>query len=599
MRSVTRLVLATSLTVFGVSLAPPALADHTDPRQPLAPTTGVPVTGIVRGEGNWKHLANFPGLSSPALTGGGTDLEFFSPAGSRDVYGAFGTLGQDEAGSVGQRIVQLTSGNSVAPRWAADHGSAHCSTTNPAGTLGLQHDSQIGAVGKVRLLTDTTDATGRCHDPDGGGLEIIDVTGIANPAAAPREVHLVRLFGFSHTHTMDSKRPWIVYNSSSDFANGNWIDVVDIRSCFGSDKWTLAKRRAECRPLVYRIAFEPEWTMQRDQNTGELEPGSAACHDITFADDRLYCAGLNATLILDVSGLFGRGGTVKGTPFPCPVIDGTRTGAKVTDCGGMGASRTERAVGWQFLGTFQHPGRDCGPPGTDVRTCNSNNQVRSDEGVAVSHEADPTSDRRLMFVTDERGGGVVPPGSSCAPGIDNPFGNGGAHAFDISDPSAIRYATTPEGKKAVYISDAVVPAETFCDIHVIEQVPGEQRFLAAYYSQGLKVVDWFVDAQGHVEFRETSSFTLPNANTWAVEDFKIIDNPDGTRTYFLATNDIHRGIDIASWTGRPNPVGAQAPAPSVRTSAVNLSLVGMAILLLPAAALYGRRRRLSPSQAAG
>ncbi|WP_020388712.1 hypothetical protein [Kribbella catacumbae] len=435
MRLVTRLVLATSLTLFGVSVAPPALADHTDPRTPLAPTDGATVTGIVRGEGTWRHLANLPGLASPALTGGGTDLEFFSPAGSRDVYGAFGTLGQDEAGSVGQRIVQLTAGDAVAPRWVADHGSAHCSTSNPAGTLGLQHDSQIGAVGKVRLLTDTTDATGRCHDPNGGGLEIVDVTGIADPAFAPREVGLVRLFGFSHTHTVDTKRPWIVYNSSSDFSGGNWIDVVDIRSCFGNHNWTLAKRRGDCRPLVYRIAFQPEWTMQRDQNTGQLEPGSAACHDITFANDRLFCAGVNATLILDVSGLFGNGGRVSGTPFACPVIDGTRTGAKVTDCGGMGPTRTERATGWRFLGTFQHPGRDCGPPGTDVRTCNSNNQVRSDEGVSVSHEADPTADRRLMFVTDERGGGVVPPGSSCAPGIDNPFGNGGAHAFDISDPS--------------------------------------------------------------------------------------------------------------------------------------------------------------------
>lgn len=599
MRLVTRLVLATSLTVFGVSVAPPALADHTNPGAPLAPTEGVTATGIVRGEGTWTHLKNFPGLASPALTGGGTDLEFFSPAGSRDVYGAFGTLGQDDAGSIGQRIVQLTKGNAVAPRWVADHGSAHCSTTNPSGTLGLQHDSQIGALGKVRLLTDTTDATGRCHDPNGGGLEIVDVTGIADPAFAPREVGLVRLFGFSHTHTIDTSRPWIVYNSSSDFSGGNWIDVVDIRSCFGSHNWTLAKRRAECRPQVYRIAFQPEWTMQRDQNTGQLEPGSAACHDITFADDRLYCAALNATLILDVSGMFGSGGTVSGTPFACPVIDGTRTGAKVTDCGGMGPTRTERATGWQFLGTFQHPGRDCGPPGTDVRTCNSNNQVRSDDGISVSHEADPTSDRRLMFVTDERGGGVVPPGSSCAPGIDNPYGNGGAHTFDISDPADIRYARGPDGKKAVYISDAVVPAGTFCDIHVIEQVPGEQRFLAAYYSQGIKVVDWFVDAQGRVQFRETSSFTLPNANTWAVEDFKIVDNPNGTRTYFLATDDIHRGIDIASWTGRPNPIGAPAPAPSVRTSAVNVSLVGLAILLLPAAALYGRRRRSSPMPETG
>jgi hypothetical protein len=296
-------------------------------------------------------------------------------------------------------------------------------------------------------------------------------------------------------------------------------------------------------------------------------------------------------VLLDVSGLFGRGGKVNGSAFPCPVIDGTRTGAKVTDCGGMNASRTERATGWTFLGTFNHPGRDCGPPGTDVRNCNSNNQVRSDDGVSVAHEADPSHDRRLMFVTDERGGGVVPPGSSCAPGIDNPYGNGGAHAFDISTPSNIRYATGPDGSKAVYISDAIVPAETFCDIHVIEHVPGEQRFIAAYYSQGIKIVDYFVDAQGHVQFRETSSFTLPNANTWAAEDFKIVDNADGTRTYFIAADDIHRGIDALSWTGRPNPNGAFAPTSSSTTTAMNVGLLGLAVLLLPAAAALGRRRR--------
>ena len=90
----------------------------------------------------------------------------------------------------------------------------------------------------------------------------------------------------------------------------------------------------------------------------------------------------------------------------------------------------------------------------------------------------------------------MPPGSSCAPGIDNPYGNGGAHAFDISNPSNIHYATTPGGAKSVYISDAVVPAETFCDIHVIEQIPGEQRFVAAYYTQGIKIVDYFVDGAG-------------------------------------------------------------------------------------------------------
>jgi hypothetical protein len=185
----------------------------------------------------------------------------------------------------------------------------------------------------------------------------------------------------------------------------------------------------------------------------------------------------------------------------------------------------------------------------------------------------------------------VAPGSSCAPGIDNPFGNGGAHAFDISDQSSIEYATLQAGTKPFYISDAVVPASTFCDIHVIEQVPGEQRFVAAYYNQGVKIVDYFVDAQGHVQFRETSSLTLPNANTWAAEDFKIVNNPDGTRTYFIATDDIHRGIDVLSWTGTPNPIGAQAPPEGMSSSRANLALAGLAALVLPAAAAYGRRRR--------
>ncbi len=71
------------------------------------------------------------------------------------------------------------------------------------------------------------------------------------------------------------------------------------------------------------------------------------------------------------------------------------------------------------------------------------NFERSDHGVSVAHEADPTPDEQFMFVTDERGGGVVAPGSSCTPGIENPYGNGGAHAFGISDPTNIRYATTP------------------------------------------------------------------------------------------------------------------------------------------------------------
>jgi hypothetical protein len=125
---------------------------------------------------------------------------------------------------------------------------------------------------------------------------------------------------------------------------------------------------------------------------------------------------------------------------------------------------------------------------------------------------------------------------------------------------------------------------------VIELVPGEQRFIAAYYSQGIKIVDYFVDGEGNVEYREIASFTLPNANTWAAEDFKIVDNPDGTRTYFIAADDIHRGIDVVSWTGKPNPTGTQAPPGSSATMMMNVGLLGAAALLLPAAAAFRRRR---------
>ncbi len=590
-RSISRATTA-AVGVALLSLGPataPAAADHTDPRTPLAPTDGLPTTGIERGAGTWRHIDNFPGLASPALTGGGTDLEFFRPAGTGDVYGAFGTLGQDEAGSVGQRILRLVDNGRVRPRWVADHGSAHCPPASTSVT-GLQHDSQVAKLRRITLLTDTTDALGRCHDPDGGGIEIIDVSRIHQPRFEPREVHLVRFAGYSHTHTVDPQHPWIVYNSSSEFADRNWIDVMNMRSCFGSADWTRAKRRAECRPKVSRIMLQPNWTKQRDQNTGNLEPGSATCHDITYARGRLHCAALNATLILDVSGLLRDNGTVKGSSFPCPVVGGTSTRARVTDCSGMEADRPQRARGWRFLGTFQHPGRDCGPPGVDNRSCNSNNQVRSDDGVSVSHEADPTPDEKFMFVTDERGGGVVPPGSSCSPGIENPFGNGGAHAFDISDPSAIRYARTPSGEKAVYISDAVVPAETFCDVHVIEHVPGEQRFIAAYYTQGIKIVDYFVNDRGRLQFHERASFTLPNTNTWVAEDFKIRRNANGTRTYFIATDDIHRGIDVVSWTGRPNLRGATPPPAGADTALMNAGLVGISALTLAAAAAYRRRR---------
>jgi hypothetical protein len=573
--------------LFSLVTGPPVWADHTNPRTPLAPTEGAPPLEIItRGEGTWEFIKNFP--ANP-----GTDLKFFTKGG--DIYASTGTLGQADADHVGQRMIRLTVDSEVAPAWVADHGSAACTTENPGGTLGLQHDAAVTGYNNPQLLIDTTDATGRCHDGAGGGLELIDISLLANPSFEPREVHLTRHAGFSHTVTVDATRPWIVYNSSSDFAGRPWIDVLDIRTCMTVGSSDLAKKREGCRPLVYRIPFQNHWTQALDVHFDNLNPGSAACHDVTSRPGRIYCAALNATLILDVSNLTDARGNVRGRPLPCSITDGEATGAKVTDCSrpSLGSPSAE---GWAFLGTFNHPGRDCvfpHPEGRPNTNCNSNNFARSDEGVSVSHEADPDETGNFMFVTDERGGGVVPPGSSCEPGLDNPYGNGGAHAFDISDPGNIHYALQPDGSRAIYISDAVIPAPSFCDIHVIELTPGEQRFVTAYYTQGTKVVDYHIDENGRWTFEEIASFTPigVNANTWTADVFKTEREGD-TVTYFFMASDIQRGIDIFSWTGPAGPQIGSISAASSGVSAADVGLGAVGLVLLPAAALFGRRRRL-------
>jgi hypothetical protein len=129
-------------------------------------------------------------------------------------------------------------------------------------------------------------------------------------------------------------------------------------------------------------------------------------------------------------------------------------------------------------------------------------------------------------------------------------------------------------------------------VHVIEKIPGEQRFVVAYYSQGTKIVDYWVDAQGELQFRETASIILPNAQTWAAEDFKIVDNGDGTKTYYFAASDITRGIDVFSWTGPPNPIGSAPPAPGILPPrAATTGILGVALASLPLLAGLRRRRR--------
>ena len=249
---------------------------------------------------------------------------------------------------------------------------------------------------------------------------------------------------------MDQTRPWIIYNSSSDFTGRPWIEVVNTGTCLPRRGLTLEEHRpVPAEGLPHPVPARLVAAVQPRHRPAPCRASEAACHDITSEGTRLYCAALNGTIVFDVSGLVhGRvtkryitrntgkknegGGqsrlakpkkkkTGKGRvngPGPRLQEDrGTRTGAPVFDCVNAVPGPEHRpqqgplATGWTYLGHVNHVGRDCQPgPGITTTTCNNNTFVPSDEDISVAHEADPTWDGNYMFVTDERGGGVVPPG---------------------------------------------------------------------------------------------------------------------------------------------------------------------------------------------
>jgi len=523
-----------------------AVADHVDPQTKQSRTQDPGTTQLLtRGEGEWEFIRNFP--PNP-----GTDLKFFRKGGR--LFAAAGTLGQGDEQHVGQRFIKLINRKGkVTPKWWLDHGSANCQTDN-TGVTSLQHDQAVTPKNNPQLMIDATDTVGRCHDDGGGGLEIVDISKLhKRKKFKPRELHLTRHVGTSHTVTVDATRPWIVYNNASQSSGATpWIDVLDIRSCLNKKLKSVKAKRAKCRPKIYRIVMEPEWTRRINANGEQVDNTEASCHDITAKPGRIYCANLNSTVILDVKNLTDADGNVRGTPLKCELVDGTLTSAKVTDCDDIEGIGPGEARGWKYVGHVNHAGRN-------VNNLNTEYTVR--EQISVSHEAEPTPDKKWMFVTDERGGGIVPGGASCENEQANPYGNGGVHVFDISKGGEFEWAQTPDGDKAVFIGEVVVPNATFCTAHVMEQLKGEQRFTIAWYSQGTKIVDWFVDSQGRWTFREIASVVPQNpaANTWTSIPFKTVKNKDGTVTYYFMASDISRGIDIFSWTGPRNPLGTPPP----------------------------------------
>jgi hypothetical protein len=540
---------------------------------------------------SWEFVASF-------VTGDPhTDLDFFTQNG--ETYVSVGTLGVGPNGA-GQTIFQLTKNGQVDPAFRSGHPSAEC-VSDPSQTLGLQHDVEAAPKGQAilntsnsganrddtELLVDASDNPGRCHDqgiagvvnPPQGGLELIDVTNIDDP----EEIGLTSHIGESHTVNIDPRRPHIAYSVTSDEVTVNaqgqreneikgdndrkdldGFEVVDMSSCmyFPADIDTLQERRDRCRPQVYRYRY-PTLKMSLGHTQQNTVYG---CHELeVYPDDRLTCGSGGSLIVLDMSGAFDNNGTPRnfkddhprgrGGPMPCTLRNSSSappffTEAMVTDCvdnaNDAGKDENLDVPNWledgkpgelqgvSYVGTIHHMGRGGPRPATEDNDFN--------------HEAEFSASRRLLLATDERGGGVSPPGATCTQAFDNTQGNGGVHFYRTdrltrSGPSGpagadAQYARTPSGGKAIYRATPRTGIEpTTCTAHVFQQIPGQNRIFMAWYSQGTQVIDFVERSNGRVELKEAGWFIPLEANEWVSHIFKVQRNPNGTYTYWGATGD--------------------------------------------------------------
>jgi hypothetical protein len=601
-----KLVAATATLCAALVLPSTALAghglkalDHEAPAFTASPLA-LPLAQSGGPNADWEYLASFT-TGNPH-----TDLDFFTQQG--ETYVSLGTLGTGANGA-GQTIFQLTSRGEVKPRYVSNQPSAQC-TSNPVETLGLQHDveatpkggailnaSQPNAVrSDTQLLVDATDAPGRCHDQGNaggfagapqGGLELVDVTDIGNPV----EIGLTSHIGEAHTVNIDPKRPHIAYAVTSDavtvqqpankreneIAGDNdaldldGFEVVDMSSCMYFPRGTtVQERRNACRPQVFRYRY-PSAAVALGHTEKRTIYG---CHELEiYADDRLTCGRGAAAIVFNMSRVFDDNGTPTNFrddhprghhgPMPCRVRDSSslapfRTGAKVTDCvdgtgegtqdldipSWLAAGKPGELLGVRYVGTVHHMGRGAG--GT-ITTYDSTQDVDFD------HELEYSASRRYLIATDERGGGVAPPGATCPTSpADNPQGNGGVHfyrsdrLFRTGPPAAEQawnsYARTPDGGKAIYRAPVrTQPQASTCTAHVFQQIPGQNRIFMGWYSQGTQVVDFRENADGTIELQEAGYFIPANANQWVSHVFKWQRNANGTYTYWGVSGDFALG----------------------------------------------------------
>ena len=189
----------------------------------------------------------------------------------------------------------------------------------------------------------------------------------------------------------------------------------------------------------------------------------------------------------------------------------------------------------------------------------------TDNGIATAHESDPSPDSSLLFVTDERGGGLS---NANAPG-------GGLHVYDISGKHSEPDADGPASltnpiKVGFYIvpfhglatSDTQAGPWGNVTSHVTTFQAERHLLSVAWYTMGSWVADLQYPTNHTGPYQEWSGNQFGNGpTTWGNTQGGIIlegdevwsskwtafDDPVFDR--YLFTNGLTRGMDVIRYTG--------------------------------------------------